>query len=186
MLGKESEGRRDWLGAQLRYCRLDCAMLAAVGPTRSHLPRSFPPLQDIKLADRGMVWNTDLVEAVELENLLMNAAITMWASPPLPLSPPRPFSPPGPLQLCPGRSARGLAAGSADAGLGQLHTEGGKQGLLSASGTRSDAKGSHAALCNTVPMRTPHLPAGIRRSSARSRAEHTPARTSQSATTRTG
>ena len=36
--------------------------------------------QDIKLTDRGMVWNTDLVEAVELENLLMNAAITMHSA----------------------------------------------------------------------------------------------------------
>jgi succinate dehydrogenase (ubiquinone) flavoprotein subunit len=27
-----------------------------------------------------MVWNTDLVEAVELENLLMNAAITMHSA----------------------------------------------------------------------------------------------------------
>lgn len=43
-------------------------------------PPPFLPLpspQDIKLSDRGLVWNTDLVEAVELENLLMNAAITM-------------------------------------------------------------------------------------------------------------
>jgi succinate dehydrogenase/fumarate reductase flavoprotein subunit len=26
---------------------------------------------DIKLSDRGMVWNTDLIEALELENLLI-------------------------------------------------------------------------------------------------------------------
>jgi succinate dehydrogenase/fumarate reductase flavoprotein subunit len=26
---------------------------------------------DIKLSDRGSVWNTDLVEALELENLLI-------------------------------------------------------------------------------------------------------------------
>ncbi|EFN54857.1 hypothetical protein CHLNCDRAFT_56196 [Chlorella variabilis] len=36
--------------------------------------------QDIKLADRGLVWNTDLVEALELENLLMNAAVTMHSA----------------------------------------------------------------------------------------------------------
>ena len=35
---------------------------------------------DVRLADRGMVWNTDLVEAVELENLLMNAAVTMHSA----------------------------------------------------------------------------------------------------------
>ena len=33
---------------------------------------------DIK--DRGMVWNTDLVEALELENLLINAAVTMHSA----------------------------------------------------------------------------------------------------------
>lgn len=32
------------------------------------------------MSDRGMVWNTDLVEALELENLLMNAAITMHSA----------------------------------------------------------------------------------------------------------
>ncbi|PRW57058.1 succinate dehydrogenase [ubiquinone] flavo mitochondrial [Chlorella sorokiniana] len=36
--------------------------------------------QDIRLADRGLVWNTDLLEAVELENLLANAAITMHSA----------------------------------------------------------------------------------------------------------
>ncbi|MEL7186828.1 MAG: succinate dehydrogenase/fumarate reductase flavoprotein subunit, partial [Pseudomonadota bacterium] len=29
------------------------------------------------VADRSMVWNTDLVETMELENLLLNAAATM-------------------------------------------------------------------------------------------------------------
>ncbi|GIL44803.1 hypothetical protein Vafri_2287 [Volvox africanus] len=32
---------------------------------------------DVKVTDRGLVWNTDLVETLELENLLLNAAITM-------------------------------------------------------------------------------------------------------------
>eukprot|EP00887_Chlorella_sp_A99_P007619 scaffold20.g7619.t1 len=36
--------------------------------------------QDIGITDRSMVWNTDLVEAVELENLLANAAITMHSA----------------------------------------------------------------------------------------------------------
>lgn len=33
-----------------------------------------------QVADRGMVWNTDLVETLELENLLINAAITMHSA----------------------------------------------------------------------------------------------------------
>eukprot|EP00877_Chromochloris_zofingiensis_P000341 jgi/Chrzof1/10307/Cz04g36210.t1 len=36
--------------------------------------------KDVKVADRGMVWNTDLVETLELENLLINAAITMHSA----------------------------------------------------------------------------------------------------------
>lgn len=35
---------------------------------------------DIKLKDRGLVWNTDLIEALELENLLINAAVTMHSA----------------------------------------------------------------------------------------------------------
>ncbi len=33
--------------------------------------------KDIKLTDRGMIWNSDLVEALELDNLLGQAVITM-------------------------------------------------------------------------------------------------------------
>ncbi len=35
---------------------------------------------DIKLSDRGSVWNTDLVEALELENLLIQAKMTVYAA----------------------------------------------------------------------------------------------------------
>ena len=35
---------------------------------------------DIGLKDRSMVWNTDLMEALELENLLCNSAITMHSA----------------------------------------------------------------------------------------------------------
>ena len=35
---------------------------------------------DIALKDDSMVWNTDLVEAMELENLLINASITMHSA----------------------------------------------------------------------------------------------------------
>ena len=32
---------------------------------------------DVAVADRSMVWNTDLVETMELENLLLNATATI-------------------------------------------------------------------------------------------------------------
>ena len=33
--------------------------------------------KDIGITDRGKVWNTDLIEALELENLLLNAKQTI-------------------------------------------------------------------------------------------------------------
>lgn len=33
--------------------------------------------KDVQLSDRSLVWNTDLMETLELENLLLNAAITL-------------------------------------------------------------------------------------------------------------
>ena len=35
---------------------------------------------DLQVEDRSMIWNTDLVEAMELENLLINASITMHSA----------------------------------------------------------------------------------------------------------
>lgn len=36
--------------------------------------------EDLKLFDRGMVWNTDLVEALELQNLLLNCKQTLYGA----------------------------------------------------------------------------------------------------------
>ena len=36
--------------------------------------------KDIKISDRGNIWNTDLVEALELENLLLQAKMTIYAA----------------------------------------------------------------------------------------------------------
>jgi succinate dehydrogenase (ubiquinone) flavoprotein subunit len=38
--------------------------------------RCFP----VQLQDRSLVWNTDLLEACELDNLLTNAAITVHSA----------------------------------------------------------------------------------------------------------
>ena len=34
----------------------------------------------VQLFDRGMVWNTDLVEALELQNLLINCKQTLYSA----------------------------------------------------------------------------------------------------------
>ncbi|MCG8441197.1 MAG: FAD-binding protein, partial [Caulobacterales bacterium] len=36
----------------------------------------YSGVSDIKIADRGMIWNTALIEALEFDNLLANAAVT--------------------------------------------------------------------------------------------------------------
>lgn len=40
----------------------------------------FQGIKDLKLCDRGMVWNTDLVESLELQNLMLNAVQTMFGA----------------------------------------------------------------------------------------------------------
>jgi len=37
----------------------------------------YEEMSDLKLYDRGMIWNTDLVEALELQNLMLNASQTI-------------------------------------------------------------------------------------------------------------
>lgn len=41
------------------------------------LQKTYASFDDVSVADRSLVWNTDLVETMELENLLQNAAATM-------------------------------------------------------------------------------------------------------------
>ena len=41
---------------------------------------SSQEITDIGISDRGNIWNTDLVEAMELENLMIQAKMTMFAA----------------------------------------------------------------------------------------------------------
>ncbi|NIA27510.1 MAG: succinate dehydrogenase flavoprotein subunit [Desulfobulbaceae bacterium] len=41
------------------------------------LQKTFSKLRDVNVSDRSLVWNTDLVETMELENLMLNAAATI-------------------------------------------------------------------------------------------------------------
>ena len=44
---------------------------------KDKLARTFASFADVKVADRTLVWNTDLVETMELENLLLQATATL-------------------------------------------------------------------------------------------------------------
>jgi succinate dehydrogenase / fumarate reductase flavoprotein subunit len=44
------------------------------------LKKTFATLGDIKVSDRSLVWNTDLVETMELENLMLNATATIQSA----------------------------------------------------------------------------------------------------------
>jgi succinate dehydrogenase / fumarate reductase flavoprotein subunit len=41
------------------------------------LRNTYASFADVKVSDRSLIWNTDLVETLELENLLLNAAATI-------------------------------------------------------------------------------------------------------------
>jgi succinate dehydrogenase / fumarate reductase flavoprotein subunit len=41
------------------------------------LDQTFASFKDVHVADRGLIWNTDLVETMELENLLLQAVATV-------------------------------------------------------------------------------------------------------------
>jgi succinate dehydrogenase/fumarate reductase flavoprotein subunit len=40
----------------------------------------FKMSKDLRLSDRGMIWNTDLVEALELQNLITQAVQTLYSA----------------------------------------------------------------------------------------------------------
>jgi len=40
----------------------------------------YKAMSDIKITDRSLIWNSDLVETLELENLLGNAIVTMHSA----------------------------------------------------------------------------------------------------------
>jgi len=41
------------------------------------LQKTFGTLADVRVSDRSLVWNTDLIETMELENLMLNATATI-------------------------------------------------------------------------------------------------------------
>ncbi|XP_059457132.1 succinate dehydrogenase [ubiquinone] flavoprotein subunit 1, mitochondrial [Corylus avellana] len=44
------------------------------------IDKTWESFYDVKLKDRSLIWNSDLIETIELENLLINACITMHSA----------------------------------------------------------------------------------------------------------
>ncbi|PPE02181.1 hypothetical protein GOBAR_DD00779 [Gossypium barbadense] len=44
------------------------------------IDKTWESFHDVKLKDRSLIWNSDLIESIELENLLINACITMHSA----------------------------------------------------------------------------------------------------------
>jgi succinate dehydrogenase / fumarate reductase flavoprotein subunit len=44
------------------------------------LKKTFASMADLKVSDCSLVWNTDLIETMELENLMLNASATIQSA----------------------------------------------------------------------------------------------------------
>ncbi|KAG6520800.1 hypothetical protein ZIOFF_017861 [Zingiber officinale] len=44
------------------------------------IDKTWESFHDVKVSDRSLIWNSDLIETIELENLLINASITMHSA----------------------------------------------------------------------------------------------------------
>jgi succinate dehydrogenase / fumarate reductase flavoprotein subunit len=63
-----------------RTMQKHCAVFrdnALLGEGQTKIAATYARLQDVSVTDRSLIWNTDLVETLELDNLLAQAVVTM-------------------------------------------------------------------------------------------------------------
>ena len=66
-----------------RTMQLDAAVFRtgeSLGEGIAKLTRTFASFAEVKVTDRSLVWNTDLIETLELENLLLQATATIHSA----------------------------------------------------------------------------------------------------------
>ena len=71
-----AEIRKDMQKTMQRHCAVfrDSALLAE-GVT--HMDQVYKRMEDVDVTDRSLIWNTDLVETLELDNLISQAVVTI-------------------------------------------------------------------------------------------------------------
>jgi succinate dehydrogenase / fumarate reductase flavoprotein subunit len=66
-----------------RTMQLDAAVFRTGESLRegmAKLSRTFESFEDVRITDRSLIWNTDLIETLELENLLLQASATIHSA----------------------------------------------------------------------------------------------------------
>jgi succinate dehydrogenase / fumarate reductase flavoprotein subunit len=66
-----------------RVMQADCAVFraeATLEEGKSRIDEVYKQLEDVAVTDRSLIWNTDLVETLELDNLLAQAVVTMHSA----------------------------------------------------------------------------------------------------------
>ncbi len=63
-----------------RTMQAHCAVFrddATLAEGKAKLARTYERMQDLHVSDRGLIWNSDLVETMELDNLISQASVTI-------------------------------------------------------------------------------------------------------------
>jgi succinate dehydrogenase / fumarate reductase, flavoprotein subunit len=66
-----------------RVMQADCAVFRAettLDEGKGRIDEVYRQMQDVAVTDRSLIWNTDLVETLELDNLLAQAVVTMHSA----------------------------------------------------------------------------------------------------------
>ena len=66
-----------------RVMQADCAVFraeATLAEGKAKIDDTCRQMQDIKVTDRSLIWNTDFVETLELDNLIAQAVVTMHSA----------------------------------------------------------------------------------------------------------
>jgi succinate dehydrogenase / fumarate reductase, flavoprotein subunit len=70
-------------GAMQKVMQADCAVFRTektLEEGKGRIDAVYARMADIEVSDRSLIWNTDLVETLELDNMIGQAAVTMYSA----------------------------------------------------------------------------------------------------------